>query len=64
MNLEKSCYLKKGDYLLLPAVDKSEEYGYESFFMAEKISKLNYPKEGDFTTIKGTTGPNKGKSLH
>lgn len=45
---------------MLPAICKSAEEGYESFFMAEKISKLNYPKKGEFITIEGTTGPIKG----
>jgi hypothetical protein len=44
----------EGDYAVLPYVLRDD------LLALEKVTKLNCPEKGDFTTAKGTTGPING----
>jgi hypothetical protein len=44
-------YLDTGDYAVLSCVCK------EDVLSLERIERLNFPEQGDFITVLGTTGP-------
>lgn len=47
-------FLKKGDYVVFP------KFGGKDILKLEMIAALDSPEEGDFITVRGSTGPING----